>query len=691
MALDPVCKVEITAHNSIVDSMLDNLQSLSVIQIDPHGIEQWESDKGYIQKTGKHIDELKHELATVGKAISFLDAHALRISILQKLSMQPDEFTKDELKHFTREEDVEAVKEKALDAEERLAEVESGIRDYTSKVTELAPIINFRASLSSINATGTVRTVIARLETEVFQKFYVDFYADSEEDLVVIEEISGGEKTVSEFGDSSLLNDEQREEFSVIYKPESAVYFCIIYHRDAAQVVEQLEKQYRFEPLLFPDMDQIPAEAIKSFLAEILVLKAKKDTLLSLASNIAAQIRILRVYSDYLETELEKENAKERFFYTRQVSVIQGWMKKRDIPLLEKTVGVYKEAYITQIEKKEDEVPPVAYRNNSLVSPFETIVNLYSPPNHREVDPTPILAPFYALFFGICLTEAGYGLVIAIISLVGMSLIKTNNGFKKFLRLFLILGVSTFVIGALIGTVFGINFDLLPEKLAWLREARYKIMLFDSSKDVLTFFALSLSLGVVHLITGYIIKIYMLIRDGEWIEAVCDHLPWIFLLLAPVPKVLQKFMPGAREPLDMLFYVLLALWAGIIFLFSERSSLNPIKRIGKGLFTLYGVSGVLGDVLSYSRLLALGLATGVIAGVMNTLAGMVRQIPIVGIVGFVGILIVGHLFNLFISGLSAFVHSIRLQFMEFFTKFYTGEGVLLSAFSEKRKYTQVKL
>ena len=135
------------------------------------------------------------------------------------------------------------------------------------------------------------------------------------------------------------------------------------------------------------------------------------------------------------------------------------------------------------------------------------------------------------------------------------------------------------------------------------------------------------------------------------------------------------------------FYVLIALWAGIILLFSERNSLNPIKRIGKGLFRLYGVSGVLGDVLSYSRLLALGLATGVIAGVMNILAGMIKQLPVVGIIGCVLVLIIGHLFNLFISGLSAFVHSIRLQFMEFFTKFYTGEGELLKVFTEKRKYT----
>jgi len=179
----------------------------------------------------------------------------------------------------------------------------------------------------------------------------------------------------------------------------------------------------------------------------------------------------------------------------------------------------------------------------------------------------------------------------------------------------------------------------------------------------------------------------MLIKSGDWVEAVCDHVPWVFLLLAPVPRVLAGRIPQYEGVLNMVFYALIALWAGIIILFSERNSLNPIKRLGKGLFTLYGVSNVLSDVLSYSRLLALGLATGVIAGVMNTLAQMVKQLPIVGIIGFVGVLIIGHLFNLFISGLSAFVHSIRLQFMEFFNKFYTGEGELLKVFSEKRKYT----
>jgi V/A-type H+-transporting ATPase subunit I len=269
-----------------------------------------------------------------------------------------------------------------------------------------------------------------------------------------------------------------------------------------------------------------------------------------------------------------------------------------------------------------------------------------------------------------------------------MILIKQKTPFRKFMTMFFILGVATFVIGALIGSVFGIDFNALPEKWAWLREARYRIMLFDSGKDILTFFGLSLGLGVLHLIAGYLIKMYMLFKQGEWAEAVCDHLPWVLFLLSPVPLVLLRSLP--KDIKMTIFWALIGTGAAILLFFSERSSWNPIKRIGKGIFTLYGATGVLSDVLSYSRLLALGLATGVIAGVMNTLALMIKEIPIVGIVGFFGVLLVGHMFNLFVSGLSAFVHSIRLQFMEFFTKFYTGGGELLAEFSEKRKYTYMR-
>jgi V/A-type H+-transporting ATPase subunit I len=655
MALEPVVKIEINAHASIMDSLLEDVQSLSVMQIDPHSVRNWESEKQQHNTASQRNLELKKEAAETQRAVTFLSRFEPPIPLLKKFTVSPEELSKKQLSEYRKEHGAESLKDEALEIEKEITERRSALKEYEQKRRDLLPLENFKVSFELIEGENQAYTIISKLERDAF----VQLENDLQSDLMYMEEISG----------------------------DDPVYFTFVYHKSVVEEVMELEKKHHFEPLSFPVEPKTPAEIIHSYEASSVQLQGEIEKLEERASALAQRNTTLRYYLDYLNTEIERESAKENFFFTEQVGVINGWGTEREYPRLQKVVQKYNEASINIIAKDEEETPPVAYKNNPLVSPYELIVNLYSPPNHKEVDPTPILMPFYTVFFGICLTDAGYGLVIAILSVLGLALMKPRGGVRKFLNLFLILGAATFVIGALIGTVFGINFELLPENLAFLREARYKIMIFDSSQDVLTFFVLCLSLGVIHLIAGYLIKIFMLIKSGDWVEAVCDHVPWVFLLLAPVPKVLIRYAPQYEGLLNMGFYILLALWAGIIILFSERNSLNPIKRLGKGLFTLYGVSNVLSDVLSYSRLLALGLATGVIAGVMNTLAQMVKQLPIVGIIGFVGVLIVGHLFNLFISGLSAFVHSIRLQFMEFFNKFYTGEGELIKVFSEKRKYT----
>jgi V/A-type H+-transporting ATPase subunit I len=662
MALDPVVKVEITAHTAVMDKVLDDLQPLSVIQIDPHVVKEWENEKTALRDTTERISFLKTEILEVERATGFLQRFEPPVPLLKKLSIEPDTIAKSGLKKVVEEKGAQSIKEEALKTEREIEERENKTKELLQKIDELVPLQDFQAPLNLLHSQGQFRVLISKLDGEAFH----NLVRSDVSELLHMEKISG----------------------------EETVYFSIVYHTSVEGAVHQLEKDFHFEPLSlpetsYPDSPKRISEIINEWEEKIRVLEQENEQFCLQSAEIAKQTVVLRYYFDYLQSELEKESAKERFFFTQKTCVINGWLGERDYPLLEEVIVRHKEASVEKIKKEEEEAPPVIYKNNRIVSPFELIVNLYSPPNPKEVDPTPILMPFYTIFFGLCLTDAGYGLVVALMTLLGIVILKPRNGVRKFLTLFFILGAATFVIGALIGTVFGIDFNALPESLLWLKEARYKIMIFDSSKDVLTFFGLALALGVLHLIAGYVIKIFMLIKSGDWAEAVCDHLPWIFLLLSPVPMLLSKPFPQHQDLLKTLFFVLIGLWGGILLFFSERSSWNPLKRIGKGIFTIYGATGVLADVLSYSRLLALGLATGVIASVMNTLAGMIKQLPIIGIVGFVGVLIIGHLFNLFISGLSAFVHSIRLQFMEFFTKFYTGEGELLSVFAEKRKYTYV--
>jgi len=406
------------------------------------------------------------------------------VPILEKLNTPPDVVSKKDLKEYSEEHHAADVKVKALDCERELSDIDAKIRELGQLRQELEPFVQLETPLNLLPPAGNTATLVSKLDLEIYNQLLDAM--DSE--LVHVEKISGGEHT------------------------RDTVYFVIVFHRDATEQVQQIERDFRLEPVSLNAVDKTPVQLMDEYAGEIDELKRSREELVAKSRETAKCLKALRFYADYLQTELEKQLSKEKFFYTEKVFVINGWAKKRDLPQLKEVVERFGEAYVTEVEIGEDEVPPVAYRNNPIVSPFEIIVNLYSPPHHKEVDPTPILMPFYAVFFGVCLTDAGYGLIIALIALVGMILIKQKTPFRKFLTMFFILGIATFIIGSLIGSVFGIDFNALPEKWAWLREVRYRVMLFDSGKDILKFFGLSLGLGVLHLIVGYLIKIYMLVQ-----------------------------------------------------------------------------------------------------------------------------------------------------------------------------------
>jgi len=659
MALDPVVKVELTAHKTVLEKLLVELQSAGLLHVDPHSIKQWESEKAESEATGKTIAGLKKEIHDVERSLGFLQKYEPKIPFLKKISMQPDEVTRDGLKEVAEKKSAQSLKEQCAGIEQQLAGIQNDTRDILQKKEELLPIAGFGAPLNLLAAGGKTRAFVSRLEKE----FYENLEKADLPGLICIERISG----------------------------DTTVFFSVVYHLEAQEFVDQLEKDFHFDPLSFPAVPDAPRELIEGYGRSLEGLEARKIRLVDEARELAKDAFVLRYYYDFLQTELEKESVKERCFFTEKASVLHGWIRKSDTKKVQGIVNAYDEAQLAEIEKELEDLEPTVYRNNGLVSPYEIVVNLYSPPNPHEVDPTPFVAPFYAVFFATCLTEGGYGIVITILSALALVLMKPRGQMRRFINLFLSLGVMCIIIGFAMGTVFGINFDVLPERLAWMREARYKLMVFDSGKDVLTFFAFCLAVGVLHLILAYGIKFYRLMKSGDWAAALCEQLPYIFILLAPLAKILAGVLPEHQAVLNYLFYGLLGYWGGALLFFSDRSTLNPVKRIGKGLFTLYGVTSILGDVLSYARLLALGIATGVIAGTVNILADMVKQIPIIGIVVFVPVLVFGHMFNLLTSSMSAFVHSVRLQFMEFFQKFYTGEGRLFAPFTEKRKYTLLKM
>jgi len=274
------------------------------------------------------------------------------------------------------------------------------------------------------------------------------------------------------------------------------------------------------------------------------------------------------------------------------------------------------------------------------------------------------LAPFFFLFVGLCVSEAGYGLLVALLSFLYIKYAKPKGGLLQFLRLLSLLGVSTVILGTLVGGWFG-----FPIR---------RLMILDPLQDPLSFLLLSLILGFIQVWFGTLLNMINGIKNKLYLQSISVQGGWLLLLPSIVLYLLTK------RSLWGIFALVGA--AGIVFFASP--SRNPFARFFGGLYSLYNISRYLADVLSYSRLLALGLATSVIAMVVNTLCQTALGIPWIGWLLAALIFIGGHLFNLGISFLGGFVHSMRLQFVEFFSKFFKPGGKPFKPFELESKYVE---
>ncbi len=349
-------------------------------------------------------------------------------------------------------------------------------------------------------------------------------------------------------------------------------------------------------------------------------------------------------------------------------------------------------------EPSEDEDVPVLLQNNGFASPLESTVEAFSPPAKGEIDPTMMMSLFYYLLFGLMLSDAGYGAIIAIAC--GVILMKFKNtlepSLKKTLTMYFLCGISTVFWGILFGSYFG---DLLDVTTAKFFGATISIppLWFFPVEEPMKMLTFSMALGVVHLLTGLGVKGYQCIKQKDYKALIYDVGYWFILLISCIMVLLCTDMflniIGATFKLPRIVFVVsgvLAILSSIgIIMTNGRESKNPFKRFLKGLYAFYGLSGYLSDVLSYSRLLALGLATGVICSVINKMAAMVPG-GVIGAILFTIIVVFGHVLNLGINALGAYVHTNRLQYVEFFGKFYEGGGRKFSPFSTNTKYFKIK-
>lgn len=404
-------------------------------------------------------------------------------------------------------------------------------------------------------------------------------------------------------------------------------------------------------------------------------LETEKDTLEAELREIAGASRDFQLLHDFYLIRSEKYNAMDSVAGTRSTFWLSGWVPS---VMADKVKHKLDKDFMVAVDIRQsikDEEHPILLKNPKPVKAYEVIVEMFSAPSVKDVDPAPLLAPFFFFFFGMMLSDVGYGLMLSGLCALLIWKVKAAGELGRMARMLFISGIGSIIWGFMFGGFFG-------NMLTTLSDGRINMpaLWFDPMSDPTRLMIWSMIFGVIHLFVGMGARIYILAKAGMLKDGLLDIAPW-FLIITGL-----GFMLGSIGG-NLGMYLAIA-GAAVLLLFGGRDAKNPIIRLLKGLISIYNITSYFSDILSYTRILALVLATSVIAMVVNLLGFLLGPTP-AGIVVFIIVALLGHTLNLALSALSAYVHTSRLQYVEFFSKFYEGGGRLWKPLRRKTKYVQL--
>ncbi len=473
-------------------------------------------------------------------------------------------------------------------------------------------------------------------------------------------------KVASDFAEA-LSQSKADYHLELIGENKENVYYYILYYKSSEELIQNAIKQFGWTKVSFSDMSGTTEHNVNVINEKLLELGKRKGELIEQAEGLVHNRPYLEALFDILSIEKDRKDIISSFAKTEKSFTIFAWVPETLLKNLEQSIKQMTENYVLNYEDpQEDEDFPVFLDNPKLIQPAEVITEQYSLPNPRSIDPNKIMAPFYIMFFGMMVSDAVYGIILAALTYVALKKLSLEGGAKKLISLLCLGGISTLLWGALFGGWLG---GLIQFKPLW----------FNPTDDPLKMLIFCLALGIIQLFIGMGMQAYIDIKNGRILDALFDQGLWYVFLIG---LMLMIFNPILGK------YMALTGAIGLI-LTQGRSEKGIVKKLFSGVLSLYNVTGFLGDVLSYSRLFALGLATGVIGTVINGMALMLRG-SFIGSIFMVIFLVFGHTFNIAINVLGAYVHSSRLQYVEFFGKFFDGDGIPYKPFSIKTKYVEQK-
>ena len=458
-------------------------------------------------------------------------------------------------------------------------------------------------------------------------------------------------------------------------------YFLLLAHADVYDEILDTLKSRGFSISNFKDVEGTAAGNIRQLDARIVEIRDERQSLIDEIRALADKKGAIEQAIDALTIESNRDKVLSGLAGTKKTLYLEGWTPKdaegEVTNILEKSGCAYQ---FEDPSADDEEEPPVLLRNHKLVRPFTMVTELYSLPAYSSgLDPNPYMAPFYFVFFGLMMADIGYGVIITLGAWYALKRARPPEGgvMQRLIQLLFYCGISTTIWGLLFGGFFGNLISAVSGNMLG-HEISLPPLWFDPMKDPMTLFIVSLVFGWIQVMTGLTLNAYKLIKHGRTFDAVCDSGLWMIILLG-IPVCLLNITAGLA---------VFAAGALGVLLFAGRDKKNPVSRLIGGLGSLYGATSYMSDILSYSRLLALGLASAVIAQVMNTM-GALGGPSIIGWLMFLIIFTIGHVFNVVINILGTYVHTSRLQYIEFFGKFFEAGGRPFAPLFNKTKYVEI--
>lgn len=655
MAIVEMSKLSVICLNSRKKKFIKELMDLGVVEISKpmSGSEENVIPEGtFLANNSAEVSHLDAQIAAYGAAIDILDSYYDGKKSLFNTRKEVTE--EDFIRNVEQNESyVKEIAEKISALQKKINDNKAEINRLSILIKGLEPWRDFDLPLENTGTkTSTIFTGVVPIKTNT----------------------------------DNLLNAVLEEAPSAVIQKVSSDkiqnYLCFICLKEEKPKVLETLRQFSFTSVVLNDNSGTAAEAISKYEKTTARLNEEIELSVSELKELSKDIEKIEYIYDDLLIKRDRAKAVGDFINTKKVFCFDGWLPVDSIEKVKQVLDK-NECYYEISEPIKNEETPIMLKNNKFASPFEAVTVMYSMPLATEVDPTPIMAPFYFLFFGLMLSDAAYGIILSLACFALLKKFKLEGTMKKMVTMFFWCGISTFFWGALFGGWFGDAVAVFSKTFLG-REIVINPIWIDPLQEPMTLLIFSLILGAIHMFVGMGMQAYMLIKNGKALDALFDVGLWYMLLIGLVLFGVGSMITPALSSVGKW----MALIGAVGIVVTGGRNKKGFGKITGGFGSLYGITNYLSDVLSYSRLLALGLATGVVAKVVNILGSLAGS-GVVGIIVFIAVFLFGTVFNLAINALGAYVHSCRLQYVEFFGKFYTGGGKPFEPFVGKTKFVKI--